>query len=197
MTSTSHHHPIVALFFSLNGRKIDDPRTKREIKRRPFILAQKDRRSHRETHPLRSKRMRFVAPFPRERVPLVQRESDDKILQRENYLITLPFAARARVQNNNNKRKNAGESKQQRACARSTAYLVCKSDFAPERCRCQRRGCHRVRRCCVKSEERRERERKTLVSALSQCISSPKRFFFSRTRDEGEKKEIFFFSPLD
>lgn len=86
MTSTSHHHPIVALFFSLNGRKIDDPRTKREIKRRPFILAQKDRRSHRETHPLRSKRMRFVAPFPRERVPLVQRERDDKILQRENYL---------------------------------------------------------------------------------------------------------------
>ena len=116
MTSTSHHHPIVALFFSLNGRKIDDPRTKREIKRRPFILAQKDRRSHRETHPLHSKRMRFVAPFPRARVPLVQRERAMIKFYREKIIsLTLPFAARARVQNNNNKRKNAGESKQQRA----------------------------------------------------------------------------------
>ena len=98
MTSTSHHRPIVrALFLGQNGRKIDDPRTKREIKRSYFILAQKDPRSHRETCSLRSKRMRFVAPSPRFGF-LSCTGRDDKISQRENYLTrTLPYEARART----------------------------------------------------------------------------------------------------
>ena len=114
MTSTSHHHPFIALFFSLNGRKIDDPRTKSEIERSSFILAQKDRRSHRETRTLRRKRMRFVAPFPRfgRSVFLSCTGRDDKILQRKLSLsCTLPFAARAHIQNNNKRRKST-ESKQ-------------------------------------------------------------------------------------
>ena len=98
MTSTSRHRPIVrALFLGQNGRKIDDPRTKREIERSSFILAQKDPRSHRETCSLRSKRMRFVAPSPRFGF-LSCTGRDDKISQRENYLTrTLPYEARART----------------------------------------------------------------------------------------------------
>ena len=131
MTSTSHHHPIIALFFSLNGRKIYDPRTKREIKRRSFILVQKDLRSHRETYPLRRKRMRFVAPFPRfgRRVFLSCTGGDDKILQRKLSLsYTLLFAARAHIQNNNKRRKNAEEAKQQRAFINRT---LCKATLLP------------------------------------------------------------------
>ena len=148
MTSTSHHRPIVrALFLGQNGRKIDDPRTKREIKRSSFILDQKDPRSHRETCSLRSKRMRFVAPFPRVCLGRELFKGEMIKFYRENYLslvCTLPCAARARTKRHQEK-KEQPESKQQRAG--STAYLVCKSDFAPERCRCQRRGCHRRRRC--------------------------------------------------
>jgi len=158
VTSTSHHHPFIALFFSSNGRKIDDPRTKREIEIKSFILAQKDRRSHRETRTLRRKRMRFVAPFPRVCLGRELFKGEMIKFYRENYLsliCALPCAARARTKRHQEK-KEQPESKQQRAG--STAYLVCKSDFAPERCRCQRRGCHRRRRCCVKSEENEARD---------------------------------------
>ena len=138
MTSTSHHHPFVALFFSLNGRKIDDPRTKREIKRRPFILAQKDRRSHRETH-LRGKRS-VLSPLFLERVFLSCKGRAMIKSQRESYL-SHPSGARARAcKTTTIKERTRGSLNNN---ARSRAYLVCKSDFAPERCRCQRRGCHR------------------------------------------------------
>ena len=115
MTSTSHHHPFIALFFSSNGRKIDDPRTKREIEIKSFILAQKDRRSRRETRTLRRKRMRFVAPFPRVCLgpESFSRERDDKILQRKlslSHLCALPCAARARVKRHQEK-KEQPESK--------------------------------------------------------------------------------------
>ena len=144
MTSTSHHRPIVrALFLGQNGRKIDDPRTKREIKRSSFILDQKDPRSHRETCSLRSKRMRFVAPFPRfgRSVFLSCTGRDDKISQRKtSHSYTLPYEARARTKQQQEK-KERGRVYTTRGAHES--YLVCKSDFAPERCRCQRRGCHR------------------------------------------------------
>ena len=107
MTSTSHHHPFIALFFSSNGRKIDDPRTKREIEIKSFILAQKDRRLHRETRTLRRKRMRFVAPFPRVCLGRELFKGEMIKFYRENYLslvCALPCAARAR--NDNKKRKN-------------------------------------------------------------------------------------------
>ena len=144
MTSTSRHRPIVrALFLGQNGRKIDDPRTKREIKRSSFILNQKDPRSHRETCSLRSKRMRFVAPFPRfgRSVFLSCTGRDDKISQRKtSHSYTLPYEARARTKQQQEK-KERGRVYTTRGAHES--YLVCKSDFAPERCRCQRRGCHR------------------------------------------------------
>ena len=108
MTSTSHHHPFIALFFSSNGRKIDDPRTKREIEIKSFILAQKDRRSRRETRTLRRKRMRFVAPFPRVCLGRELFKGEMIKFYRENYLslvCALPCAARAR-RNDNKKRKN-------------------------------------------------------------------------------------------
>ena len=144
MTSTSRHRPIVrALFLGQNGRKIDDPRTKREIKRSSFILDQKDPRSHRETCSLRSKRMRFVAPFPRfgRSVFLSCTGRDDKISQRKtSHSYTLPYEARARTKQQQEK-KERGRVYTTRGAHES--YLVCKSDFAPERCRCQRRGCHR------------------------------------------------------
>ena len=144
MTSTSHHRPIVrALLLGQNGRKIDDPRTEREIKRSSFILDQKDPRSHRETCSLRSKRMRFVAPFPRfgRSVFLSCTGRDDKISQRKtSHSYTLPYEARARTKQQQEK-KERGRVYTTRGAHES--YLVCKSDFAPERCRCQRRGCHR------------------------------------------------------
>ena len=149
MTSTSHHHPIVALFFSLNGRKIDDPRTKREIEIKSFILAQKDRRSRRETRTLRRKRMRFVAPFPRVCSGRELFKGEMIKFYRENYLsltCALPCAARARTKRHQEK-KEQPESKRR---VIHSSYLVCKSDFAPERCRCQRRGCHRETMLCKK-----------------------------------------------
>ena len=151
MTSTSRHRPIVrALFLGQNGRKIDDPRTKREIKRSSFILAQKDPRSHRETCSLRSKRMRFAAPFPRfgRSVFLSCTGRDDKISQRKtSHSYTLPYEARARTKQQQEK-KERGRVYTTRGAHES--YLVCKSDFAPERCRCQRRGCHRDEMLCKK-----------------------------------------------
>jgi hypothetical protein len=108
VTSTSHHHPLIALFFSSNGRKIDDPRTKREIEIKSFILAQKDRRTHRETRTLRGKRMRFVAPFPRVCLGRELLQGEMIKFYRENYLslvCALPCAARARI-NDTKKRKN-------------------------------------------------------------------------------------------
>ena len=193
MTSTSHHRPIVrALFLGQNGRKIDDPRTKREIKRSSFILDQKDPRSHRETCSLRSKRMRFVAPFPRfgRSVFLSCTGRDDKISQRKtSHSYTLPYEARARTKQQQEK-KERGRVYTTRGAHES--YLVCKSDFAPERCRCQRRGCHRRRRCyCVKSEEN---EARGFFKRFFACISSPKRFFFRgpEKQEKGEKGDLFF-----
>ena len=109
MTSTSHHRPIVrALFLGQNGRKIDDPRTKREIKRSSFILDQKDPRSHRETCSLRSKRMRFVAPFPR--VCSGRELFKGEMINFTEKIISLsrvPFRVqRARARNDTKKRKN-------------------------------------------------------------------------------------------
>ena len=114
MTSTSRHRPIVrALFLGQNGRKIDDPRTKREIKRSSFILDQKDPRSHRETCSLRSKRMRFVDPFPRfGRSVFLSCTAGEmiKFHRREKHLThVLPQEARARTKQFN-KRKNAKKS---------------------------------------------------------------------------------------
>lgn len=145
MTSTSHHRPIVrALFLGQNGRKIDDPRTKREIKRSSFILDQKDPRSHRETCSLRSKRMRFVAPFPRfgRSVFLSCTGRDDKISRRKtSHAYTLPCVRARAYETATRKERTRGRVHTTRGAHES--YLVCKSDFAPERCRCQRRGCHR------------------------------------------------------
>lgn len=145
MTSTSHHRPIVrALFLGQNGRKIDDPRTKREIKRSSFILDQKDPRSHRETCSLRSKRMRFVAPFPRfgRSVFLSCTGRDDKISRRKtSHAYTLPCVRARAYETATRKERTRGRVHTSRGAHES--YLVCKSDFAPERCRCQRRGCHR------------------------------------------------------
>ena len=114
MTSTSHHRPIVrALFLGQNGRKIDDPRTKREIEIKSFILAQKDRRSRRETRTLRRKRMRFVAPFPRVCSGRELFKGEMIKFYRENYLslmCILPCAARARTKRHQEK-KEQPESK--------------------------------------------------------------------------------------
>ena len=113
VTSTSHHHPFIALFFSSNGRKIDDPRTKREIEIKSFILAQKDRRSRRETRTLRRKRMRFVAPFPRVCSGRELFKGEMIKFYRENYLsltCALPCAARARTKRHQEK-KEQPESK--------------------------------------------------------------------------------------
>ena len=160
MTSTSHHHPFIALFFSSNGRKIDDPRTKREIEIKSFILAQKNRRSRRETRTLRRKRMRFVAPFPRfgRSVFLSCTGRDDKISRRKtSHAYTLPCVRARAYETATRKERTRGRVHTTRGAHES--YLVCKSDFAPERCRCcQRRGCHRRRRCCVKSEENEARD---------------------------------------
>ena len=126
MTSTSHHRPIVrALFLGQNGRKIDDPRTKREIKRSSFILDQKDPRSHRETCSLRSKRMRFVAPFPRfgRSVFLSCTGRDDKISQRKtSHSYTLPYEARARTKQQREKKERAEESTHRAALTNRTLF---------------------------------------------------------------------------
>ena len=190
MTSTSHHHPIVALFFSLNGRKIDDPRTKREIKRRPFILAQKDRRSHRETHPLRSKRMRFVAPFPRERVPLVQRERDDKILQRENYLSPFRLQRAHVCKTTTIKERTRGSLNNNARVRVLLRTLFAKATLLPSAAAVKEEAAI-VRRCCVKSEERRER--KTLLRFHSSSHLR-KDFFFRGPETKERKRRSFFFS---
>ena len=187
MTSTSHHRPIVrALFLGQNGRKIDDPRTKREIKRSSFILDQKDPRSHRETCSLRSKRMRFVAPFPRfgRSVFLSCTGRDDKISRRKtSHAHTLPCVRARAYETATRKERTRGRVHTTRGAHES--YLVCKSDFAPERCRCQRRGCHRDD---VLYKVRREESSSHLR----------KDFFFRgpgehTKREKAEEKEIFFF----
>ena len=187
MTSTSHHRPIVrALFLGQNGRKIDDPRTKREIKRSSFILDQKDPRSHRETCSLRSKRMRFVAPFPRfgRSVFLSCTGRDDKISQRKtSHSYPSVRSARAHETATIKERTRKKESTQ-RVVALMNRTLFAKATLLPSAAAVKEEAAI-VMRCCVKSEER------------GAFISSPKRFFFSRTREhtkreKGEEKEIFF-----
>ena len=179
MTSTSRHRPIVrALFLGQNGRKIDDPRTKREIKRSSFILAQKNPRSHRETCSLRSKRMRFVAPFPRFGF-LSCTGRDDKISERKlSHSYPSVRSARAHETATIKERTRKKESTQ-RVVALMNRTLFAKATLLPSAAAVKEEAAI-VMRCCVKSEER------------GAFISSPKRFFFSRTREH--KKEIFFFS---
>ena len=112
---------------------------------------------------------------------------------REKIISLVPFRTkRARARNSNNKRKNAEKRVYTTRSGAHESYLVCKSDFAPERCRCQRRGCHRRRRCyCVKSEENEARD---FFKCFFACISSPKRFFFRgpETQEKRGKRRSFF-----
>lgn len=188
MTSTSHHHPFIALFFSSNGRKIDDPRTKREIEIKSFILAQKDRRSRRETRTLRRKRMRFVAPFPRVCLGRELFKGEMIKFYRENYLSLscVPFRVqRARARNDTKKRKN-NQSLNDALFINRT--LFAKATLLPSAAAVKEEAAIVEDDVGVKSEAR------DLFKRFFACISSPKRFFFRgpETQEKRGKRRSFF-----